>query len=426
MSIISGLEKRSATGALADSWYQPGGFFYGGAGPQTKSGSHVSEFSAMQLSVVWACIKILAEDAASLPLDLYRRRKSGPGKDKAYADDRYSLLHDSPNPEMTAFSFRETYAAHLLSWGNAFAEKEKSGGRINKIAALWPITPNRVTVKRNERREIIHNVTMESGKPPVTLTKDQICHTPGLGFNGLVGYSPIGAAREAIGLGMALEEFGERYFGEGLHPGAVLSHPGSLKDPKNVREAMSEVYAGLGKSHRLMLLQEGMKLEKVGIPPEDSQFLETRKFQNIEIGTRIYRLPPQMYGEFDKASTYASAEQFSLDYVTKTLRPWLVRLEQSFNMSLLDRSEWGDYFFLHNMEGLLRGDVLTRYQAYVLGKRNGILNADEIRDREDMNPIPDGLGQEYIVERNMIGLSDLGADITTGSRVGIKEGQNGE
>ncbi len=412
MSIIAGIEKRSATGALADSWYQPGGFLYGGTGIKTKSGASVSELNAMQLSVVWACIKMLSEDSASLPLDLFRRRKSGPGKDKAYADDRYFLLHDSPNHEMSAFSFRETYASHLLSWGNAYAEQEKTGGRINKLTALWPITPDRVTVKRNENRKIIYSVNMTgTGLQTVTLPKDKILHTPGLSFNGLVGYSPIGAAREAIGLGKTLEEFGSTYFENGIRPSFIVSTPGQMKDPKARREALEEVYGGLGHAHRIMLLEEAEKIEKIGIPNDEAQFLETRKFQNIDIGTRIYRFPPQMYGEFDKASTYASAEQFSLDYVTKTLRPWLVRLEQSFNMALLDPSERGEYFFLHNMEGLLRGDIKTRFEAYVLGKRNGILNADEIRDREDYNPIPDGLGQEYIVERNMIGLSDLGMDV---------------
>ncbi len=423
MGSIAKMEKRMALGALDDSWYMPGGSFYGGVGPQTKAGAQVSEFNAMQLSVVWACIKMLSEDSASLPLHLYRRRKGG-GKDRAWADDRYFLLHDQPNPEMTAMSFRESYASHLLSWGNGYAEQERTGGRINKLVALWPVTPNRVTVRRNAKRKIeyqvncfntgewaINGTSNAGGSGNVVLPKENMLHTPGLSFNGLYGYSPIAAAREAIGLGKALEEFGGLYFGNGMHPGAVITHENPIKDISATRQAFNEVYGGLGKAHRLMLLEAGMKFEKVGIPPEDSQFLESRKFQNIDIGTRIYRFPPQMYGEFDKASTYASAEQFTIDYVTKTLRAWLVRLEQSYNMALLDRSEYGVYFFEHNVEGLLRGDILTRYQAHVLGKRNGFLNADEIRDTENYNPIPDGLGQEYIVEKNMIGLDDLGKDV---------------
>ncbi|MEN6465652.1 MAG: phage portal protein, partial [Syntrophaceae bacterium] len=218
MSIIGNMEKRAAKGPADDFWYQPGGFFYGGTGIKTKSGASISEMNAMQLSVVWCCIKVLAEDSASLPLHLYRRRKGG-GKDKAWSDDRYSLLHDRPNPEMTAMSFREAFAAHLLAWGNAYAEIERTGGRIKKPVAIWPITPNRVKVKRDSNRKIVYQVSMAgSGLPDVTLPKENTLHTPGLSFNGLIGYSPIAAAREAMGLGKTLEEYGASYFENGIHP----------------------------------------------------------------------------------------------------------------------------------------------------------------------------------------------------------------
>jgi len=409
MGFFSAIEKRMALGPLDDASYMPGGFFYGGAGQKTRSGASVSEFNAMQLAVVWCCIKVLSEDSASLPLHLFQRRKGG-GKDKAWADDRYYLMHDRPNPEMTAMSFREAYAAHLLAWGNAYAEKELRGS-LRKLEALWPITPNRVTVKRNQKKQIVYQVTMDSGRPPETLSKEQVLHTPGLSFNGLIGYSPIAAAREAIGMGMSLESFGGEYFGNGIHPSIVISHAGQLKDPGALRAAINDLYAGLGKRHRAMLIEEATKVEKLGIPNDEAQFLETRKFQNVDIGTRIYRLHPHMYGEFDRAVGFNSAEQFAIDYATKTLRAWLVRLEQSYNMALLDRSEYGTLFFEHNLEGLLRGDILTRYQANALAKRNGVINADEWREKENLNPIPDGLGQEYIVEKNMIGLGDLGADV---------------
>lgn len=415
MGIMANLEKRTAASATDDSWYYPGGsgsFFYGGKGIKTKSGASISEMNAMQLSVVWCCIKVLSEDSASLPLHLYRRRKGG-GKDRAWADDRYYLMHDQPNPEMTAMSFREAYASHLLSWGNGYAEIEKSGGRINKPVALWPITPNRVTVKRDEKRKIIYQISMNgTGLSGVVLPKEKTLHTPGLSFDGLVGYSPIAAAREAMGLGKTLEEFGSSYFENGIRPSFIVSSVNAIKNPKARREALEEVYGGLGKAHRVMLLEEAEKIEKIGIPNNEAQFLETRKFQNVDIGTRIYRLHPHMYGEFDKAVGFNSAEQFAIDYATKTLRAWLVRLEQSYNMALLDPSERGVYFFEHNIEGLLRGDIVARYTAYVMGKRNGFLNADEIRDQENLNPIPDGLGKEYIVEKNMIGLGDLGQDLT--------------
>jgi HK97 family phage portal protein len=412
MGSIAAMEKRMAAVGLDDSWYNPGGFFYGGTGGvKTKSGSSISEMNAMQLAVVWCCIKILSEDTASLPLHLYRRRKGG-GKDRAWADDRYFLLHDRPNPEMTAMSFREAYAAHLLAWGNGYAEIERTGGRINRFVALWPITPNRVTVKRDEKRKIVYDISMSgTGLQNVRLPKEKTLHTPGLSWNGLIGYSPIAAAREAMGLGKTLEEFGSSYFQNGIRPSFIVTSKVPYKDPKTRREALEEVYGGLGKAHRVMLIDEAEKVEKLGIPNNEAQFLETRKFQNVDIGTRIYRLHPHMYGEFDKAVGFNSAEQFAVDYATKTLRAWLVRLEQSYNMALLDPSEYGVYFFEHNLEGLLRGDLLARAQAQVLYKRNGVINADEIRNTENLNPIPGGLGQEYIVEKNMIGLGDLGADI---------------
>jgi HK97 family phage portal protein len=285
----------------------------------------------------------------------------------------------------------------------------------NQVVALWPITPNRVTVKRNERKQIYYHVSMAgTGLPDVDLPREKVLHTPGLSFNGLVGYSPIAAAREAIGLGKSLEEFGSLYFGNGTHPGVIVSHPGKLSPEghANITGALAEAHSSLGKSHRLLLLQENMKIEKIGIPNDEAQFLETRSFQNIDIGSRIYRLPPQMYGEYDKASTYASAEQFNLDYVVKTLRSWLVRLEQSYNMSLLSPSELGQYFFEHAIEGLLRGDAAARSAFYSALFPIGGITPNQICELENWNPIgPDG--DKRFVPLNMVPLDEAGQQTVT-------------
>jgi HK97 family phage portal protein len=404
MGITENIERRMAAGALDDSWYYPGGFFYGGSGggAMTRAGSRISETSAMQLAVVWCCIKVLSEDTASLPLHLYRRLPNG-GREKVTDSPLYNLLHDSPNPEMTAISFRETYMSHLLAWGNGYAEKKYGKGLLgrNQVVALWPITPNRVKPKRNKgeitnlpKKAIYYHISMAgSDLPDVNLPKRNVLHTPGLSFNGLVGYSPIAAAREAIGLGKSLEEFGEYYFSQGLHPGAVISHPGKLSPEarSEMGKAYSEAYAGLGKSHRIMLLSENQKMEKIGIPNDEAQFLETRKFQNVDIGSRIYRLPPQMYGEYDKASTYASAEQFNQDYVIKTLRSWLVRLEQSYNMWLLPPEMQGEYFYEHLIDGLMRGDAAARAEFYTKLFGIGGITANKIAELENWNPVgPEG------------------------------------
>ena len=372
----------------------------------TRSGSSVSQLSAMQLSIVWACIKILAEDISSLPIFLYKRRKDG-GKDKATDDPRNYLLHDAPNPEMSAMSFRESYAYHLLAWGNAYAEQQKT--RTGKTVALWLIAPNRVQPFRDLEKNIAYQVTitgdnLQRPAETINLPKSQILHTPALGFNGIIGYSPIAWAREAIGMGMSLEEFGQNYFSNGIHPSVVVSHPSVLKEPKHLRESLQETYGGLGKTHRLLLLEEGMKVEKLGIPNDEAQFLETRRYQNIEIGTRIYRVPPYMYGEMDKTA-FANVEQQSLDYVGKTLRPWLVRLEQAYNINLLSPAEQGTYFFKHDVDGpdgLLRGALNERYSAYSIGRQWGWLSADDVREMENKNPLPDGQGKAYLTPLNMV------------------------
>lgn len=388
---------RISYGPDNDRNYYPGGSFYGGVAATTKSGAFVNETTAMNLAVVWCCIKILSEDSASLPLHLYRRLPAG-GKERAIDHPLYKLLHNSPNPEMTAFTFRECYMSHLVGWGNAYAEKEYGGGRLgnNNIVKLWPITPDKVNSFRDgNTKQIMYEIKL-SNMQTIILPKKNILHTPGLGFNGLKGYSPIAMARETIGLNMALEEFGERFFSNGTNMGGFLEHPKSLttQNLDNLRKAIDADNTGLTKSHRYMILQDGMKFNKNVIPPNEAQFLESRKFQNIEIGTKIYRIPPHMYGEMG-AATFSNIEQQALDYVSKALRPWLVRLEQSYNMNLLSAQEQEEYFWEHSVEGLLRGDIVSRYNAYAVGRINKWLNADEIREFENMNPLPDGEGEKY-------------------------------
>ena len=393
MSILGSLERRMAIGPTDDSWYLPGGMFYGGtSGGKTKSGANVSEYAALSLTVFWACVKILSEDCASLPLHLYRRIKNG-GKERAIDHPLYYLLHDQPNPEMTSMSFRECGQAHVVTWGNSYCEIERGRGRISSsvIKALWPITPNRVIVKRDTSKRVVYSISLPGTSSPIVLQKRDILHVPGLGFNGIIGYSPVSYAREAIGLGLALEEYSELYFGQGTHPGVIVSHPGKLSSlaKSNLETSLQSAHSGLGKSHRLMLLEEAMKIEKLGIENKDAQFIESKKYSNIDIGTRIMRVPPYMYGEMEK-SAWANVEQQAIDYVTKTLRPWLVRYEQALNAALLTEEERKEYFFEHLVDGLLRGDIKSRYEAYFIAKTARILTTNEIREMENRNPINGG------------------------------------
>jgi HK97 family phage portal protein len=330
---------------------------------------------------------------------MYARKSNG--KDKVPGNPLYRLLHDSPNPEMTAMQFRETMMAHVLLWGNGYAEIERDG--MDRIISLWPLPPNKVQVYRDDSAELYYEVTPDKpSEEKRVLRKRQVLHVPGLSFNGIIGYSPIAKLRESYGLAMAMEEFGARFFGSGTHPGLVVSHPGKLgkQAHENLDRSLAETYAGLGKSHRILLLEEAMKVEKIGIAPEEAQFLESRKFQIAEI-CRAFRVPLHMVNELDRA-TFSNIEHQSLEFVMHCIRPWLVRLEQAYNMQLLNTDlERRRYFWEHLIDGLLRGDIKSRYDAYAIGRQWGWLSADDIRELENMNPLPDGRGEVYLTPMNM-------------------------
>jgi HK97 family phage portal protein len=241
----------------------------------------------------------------------------------------------------------------------------------------------------------------------VTLRRDEILHIPGLGFDGLIGYSPIAMAKNAIGMSLATEEYGASFFANGANPGGVLEHPGVIKDIQRVKDSWNSAYQGSGNAHRIAVLEEGMKFQAIGIPPEQAQFLETRKFQINEIA-RIFRIPPHMVGDLEKSS-FSNIEQQSLEFVKYTLDPWVVRWEQSFQQSLLLPSEKNSIFIKFNVDGLMRGDYQSRMNGYAVGRQNGWLSANDIRELEDMNRIPAEEGGDlYLVNGNMLPLSQAG------------------
>lgn len=366
-------------------------------GTSTDSGVRVNEWNAMQSTAVYACVRILAETIASLPLPVYKRLPNG-GKARAPDHPIYPVLHDMANDEMTSFTLRETLMSHVLLWGNAYAEIEWGNNGMPK--ALWPLLPNQTIPRRNlQTKKLEYWSTLPDGTQ-VILPKELVFHLPGLGFDGIVGYSPIHMAKQAIGLAVATEKFGATFFGNGTNIGGIVEHPGQLKETgaKNLRDSINETYGGLGKSHRIMLLEEGMKFQKIGIPPEDAQFLETRKFQLNEIA-RIYRVPPHMLADLEKA-TFSNIEQQSIDFVVHSIRPWLVRWEQTIKQKLFFTQQNDTYFAEFIVDALLRGDIKSRYEAYAVARQNGWLSANDIREMENMNPI-DG-GDVYLVNGNMI------------------------
>jgi HK97 family phage portal protein len=313
---------------------------------------------------------------------------------------------------MTSFVFRETLMSHLLLWGNAYAQVIRDGR--GQVLALYPLLPNKMDVARSANGELTYTYRRDAEESRInpasetlTLRRDEVLHIPGLGFDGLIGYSPIAIAKNAIGMAMATEEYGASFFANGANPGGVLEHPGVVKDPKRVRESWNAVYQGGGNAHRIAVLEEGMKFQAIGIPPEQAQFLETRKFQINEIA-RIFRVPPHMVGDLEKSS-FSNIEQQSLEFVKYTLDPWVVRWEQALQQSLLLPSEKPRYFVRFNVDGLLRGDYQSRMTGYATGRQNGWLSANDIRELEDMNRIPAEEGGDlYLVNGNMTKLADAG------------------
>ena len=406
MGIFSGLFKSrdKPQNRTSGSGYS---FFFGGS----TAGKNVNERSAMQMTAVYSCVRILAEAVAGLPLHLYRYKEDG-GKEKALDHPLYNLLHDEPNPEMSSFVFRETLMTHLLLWGNAYAQIIRNGK--GEVIALYPLMPNRMVVDRDTKGRLYYQYTTSTEDAPtmkgvtVNLPPSDVLHIPGLGFDGLVGYSPIAMAKNAIGMAIACEEYGAKFFANGAAPGGVLEHPGTIKDPQRVRESWQSTFGGSGNANKIAVLEEGMKYTPIGISPEQAQFLETRKFQVNEIA-RIFRVPPHMVGDLEKSS-FSNIEQQSLEFVKYTLDPWVIRWEQTIHRSLLLPDEKSQYFVKFNLEGLLRGDYQSRMNGYAIGRQNGWMSANDIRELENLDRIPAEEGGDlYLINGNMLPLKDAGA-----------------
>ena len=381
-------------------------FFMG----NSTSGKRVNERSSMQMTAVYSCVRILSEAVASLPLHFYEYGENG-SKVKAINHPLYRILHDEPNPEMTSFVFRETLMTHLLLWGNAYAQVIRNGK--GEVVALYPLMPDRMKVDRDEHGALYYEYQVSQDDAPtnkgssVKLTPEEVMHIPGLGFDGLVGYSPIAMAKNAIGLAIAAEEYGSKFYANGAAPSGVLEHPGTLKDPSKVRDSWSQTFGGSANSHKVAVLEEGMKYTPISISPNEAQFLETRKFQIDEIA-RIFRVPPHMVGDLEKSS-FSNIEQQSLEFVKYTLDPWVSRWEQNMMRSLLSEEEKKKYFIKFNVDGLLRGDYQSRMNGYATARQNGWMSANDIRELENLDRIPAELGGDlYLINGNMTKLEDAG------------------
>ena len=393
-------------------------FFMG----SSTSGKRVNERSAMQMTAVYSCVRILSEAVAGLPLHLYQYTDKS-SKEKAVENPLYFLLHDEPNTEMTSFVFRETLMTHLLLWGNAYSQIIRNGK--GEVMGLYPLMPDRMTVNRDEKGRLYYEYMVSSDDAKtlkdgtVRLSPYDVLHIPGLGFDGLVGYSPIAMAKNAIGLAIAAEEYGSKFYANGATPSGILEYPGTVKEPDKVRESWNAGFGGSSNAHKIAVLEEGMKYTPISISPNEAQFLETRKFQINEIA-RIFRVPPHMVGDLEKSS-FSNIEQQSLEFVKYTLEPWLVRWEQAMQRSLIPQDDKSKYFIKFNVDGLLRGDYQSRMQGYATARQNGWMSANDIRELENLDRIPaeDG-GDLYLINGNMMPLS------MSGAAYGKEENQNEE
>lgn len=354
-----------------------------------QAGEMVTEETSLSVSAVFSAVRLLSEDVASLPLHLYQR--GGGGRTRAIWRPEYMLLHSEPNSYQSAFSLREVIMASLLLRGNAYCEVERSADGTAK--ALHFIPPATVTTKMDDG-QLVHSVGRQRIFP------DEIFHIHAFSTDGITGRGVITLARQTIGLTKATESFGASYFGNGATPGGLLTPAKPLNQDQvdRLREGWNEIHQGPKRSGGVAVIEPGMSYEKIGIPPEDSQFLETRKFQVTEIA-RWFRIPPHMLADMERA-TFSNIEHQGLEYVTHTLRPWLVRIEQEAMRQLLPPEIRGPYYYEHLVDGFLRGDIANRYKAYAVGRQWGWLSANDIRRMENMNAIEGG--DEYLVPLNMI------------------------
>ena len=357
------------------------------AGNANTTGRPVTPATAVGSTAVWAAVRIISESIATLPLRVYERRDGG--RVIATEHPLYPILHDRPNPRQTAVEYREQQLASLLLWGNAYTwiDRWPSGRPRN----LWPIRPDRVTVRIDVATEndpvpsLVYVVSTHDGGQRV-YAADDILHVRGLSSDGLMGLSPIAVHRDAVGLEQAEREFAGRFFGNNGRPGGVLKVAGRLSNDAAVRlkQSWETAHRGLENAHRVAVLEEGIEWQSMGMPLQDAQFVEQRRFSIEEIA-RIFRVPLHLMGDLQRA-TYSNIEHQSIEFVVHTIRPWCVRLEQAY-ATLLYPSERQALYVEHSVDALLRGDIKSRYDAYAVARQWGWLSVNEIRALENLNSV---------------------------------------
>ena len=379
-------------------------FAAGGPGGDSPSGQHVSVDTALQLSAVWACVGLISQTIATLPVMVFAEDSNG---QRTVATDHplYALLHDQPNADMTAVEFWESMVACVLLWGNAFARKDLNV--VGDVIALWPLSPERMEVRRLPDGSLLYTHRPWTG-PLETFTEDQIFHIKGWSMSGLLGLSVIGYARSSMGTAMAADEAAGKFFANGLSMSGFVQTGGAvLTDEQRDRfKARMAELRGSGNTGKVMLLEGPFTYNPLSMSPDDAQLLSTREFSVDEI-CRWFRVPAWMIGHMTKSTSWGTGlEQQMIGFLTFTLRPWLARIEQRAKMSLVKPADRGRVFVEFNVEGLLRADSAGRAALYSVGVQNGIWTRNEVRRRENQPAEPGG--DILTVQSNLVPLATLG------------------
>jgi len=406
--IFGNLVKRASPENPTSSLSNPANWVWDAFGAsESVSGVTVNERTALNYSAFWACVRYLSNAIAVPPLKVYKRQ--GKGREAARDHRNWVLLHDRPNAAMTSFQFRQVAQAHLMTWGNFYAEREMNGR--GETVGLWPLRPDRVDVVIRGREKHLAYRLSDGGI--VALNPGEFLHIAGLGFDGFVGYSPVSLMREAIGLGMSGESYGARFFGSGGRVPYVVTSPVRMtpEAQDRWRKQWEQVHGGAGdglkRAQRVALLDEGMSVQSIGMPHDDSQFLETRRFQ-VEEMARINGVPQHKIQSLEKAD-FSNIEQQAIEAVQDAVQPWATNWEQVLNWELFTPAERKVYYCEFNLDVHLRGDSMARAESLAIQRQWGIVNADEWREKENMNPLPDGQGEKYLVPLNMMDSADMSA-----------------
>jgi len=394
LSRIKGLFQRRSSAANPSEWLVK---MFGGA--VSASGLSIAEEDMLKVSAVFACVNLISNTIASLPLPVYRRLQPR-GKERARDHYLYDILQYEPNPEMTAFDFRKAMQVQLELYGNAYANiVYDMAGRVKE---LWPIpTPYVRPVIDDSRMIKAYEVSLPDGKVAV-LPRDEMFHLRGLG-DGFMGFKPLQYARELVGLALAAEQYGASFFANGAVASGIVEFPGRLTPEalQQFKESFKEKYEGLGNKHRIIFLEQGLKFNQLTIPNDNAQFLETRKYQVEEVA-RFFGVPPHKIGALDRA-TFSNIEHQAMEFVQDCIRPRVVNWEQQIRRQLFRAADKKQYFAEHILEGLLRGDAQSRAAYYRVGRNDGWLSANDIRELENMNPIPaEQGGDDYLINGNMV------------------------